>query len=194
MGRSSHPKWNVRTRSSELQRLPWLEVFREAVELPDGRVIDDFFTVDMQDFGVVAAFTDQHEVVVEHLYRHGSKGMTWSLPAGYIHDGESPLDGTRREFREETGYEAEEWVAVGRFIVDGNRGCGWCHCFVARGARKVREPKSEDLAEVEVSLLPWDRLLELLFTGEIIELASAATIGLAAVELGSRINDREGTH
>ena len=104
------------------------------------------------------------------------------------------MDATRREFREETGYEAEEWVAVGRFIVDGNRGCGWCHCFVARGARKVREPKSEDLAEVEVSLLPWDRLLELLFTGEIIELASAATIGLAAVELGSRINDREGTH
>ncbi len=165
---------------------PWLEVFRESIELPDGRVVDDFYSVEMQDFGVVAAITDQREVVVERLYRHGPGRMTWSLPAGFVQEGESPLEATIRELREETGFEAREWTPLGRFVVDGNRGCGWCHCFLARGARRLHLPKSEDLAEVEVSLVPWGRLIELLANGEVSELASAATLGLAGINLGNQ--------
>jgi len=176
--------WKVRGRRSELRRLPWLEVFRETVELPGGRLVDDFYTVEMQDFVVTAAFTVSGDVVVERLYRHGSRRVTWSLPAGYVHEGEEPLGSAMRELREETGYEADRWTAAGRFIVDGNRGCGWCHCFVAHGARRVGEPVSDDLADVEVSEMPWDRLLELLAAGEVTELASAAAIGLACVRLG----------
>lgn len=185
---SDDPHWRVRARKSELHRPPWLEVLRESIELPDGRVIDDFYSVQMQDFGVVAAFTDKREVVVERLYRHGPNRLTWSLPAGYVQEGESPLEATVRELREETGYEAGEWIPVGSFVVDGNRGCGWCHCYVARGARQVQEPKSDDLAEVEVSLVPWARLIELLAAGEITELASAATIGLACTRLGPQVS------
>src|SRR5438445_2448374 len=171
--------WKMRTRRSELQRHPWLEVFRETVELPGGRLVDDFYTVEMQDFVVTAAFTVSGDVVVERLYRHGSRRVTWSLPAGYVHEGEEPLGSAMRELREETGYEADRWTAAGRFIVDGNRGCGWCHCFVAHGARRVGDPVSDDLADVEVSELAWDRLLELLAAGEVTDLAVAAAIGLA---------------
>jgi 8-oxo-dGTP pyrophosphatase MutT (NUDIX family) len=178
--------WKVRDRRSELKRAPWLEVFRETVELEHGGRVDDFYTVEMQDFSVVAAFTPGGDVVVERLYRHGSRQMTWSLPAGYVHEGEEPLGSAIRELREETGYDAREWIPVGRFVVDGNRGCGWCHCFVARGARQVQEPKSDDLAEVEVSLTSWDRLLELLAAGQVTELASAAAIGLACIHLGTK--------
>lgn len=161
-------------------------MFQETIELPDGRRVDDFYSVQMQNFGVVAAFTEKREVVVERLYRHGPRGVTWSLPAGYVHSEESPLEATVRELHEETGYEATEWIPVGRFVVDGNRGCGWCHCFLAHGARKVHEPKSDDLAEVEVSQVPWNRLLELLAAGQVTELASAAAIGLASIHLGTK--------
>jgi ADP-ribose diphosphatase len=178
--------WKVRSRRSELRRRPWLEVFRETVELDGGGRVDDFYTVDMQDFSMVAAFTASGDVVVERLYRHGARRMTWSLPAGYVNAGEDPLASAIRELREEAGYQASDWTPLGRFVVDGNRGCGWCNCFVARGAERVAEPESADLAEVEVSLVPWDRLIELLAAGEVTELASAATIGLARIHVGTK--------
>lgn len=177
------PRWKVHDRRSELARPPWLQVFREKIELPNGHTIDDFYSVEMQDFGVVVPFTNSGEVVIEHLYRHGPNQMTWSLPAGYIDDDESPLDATRRELLEETGYVADSWSHIGRFIVDGNRGCGWCHCFIAHGAKRLHEPRSDDLAEVEVRVVPWNRLLELLAAGDITELASAAALGLAWIHL-----------
>ena len=179
-------------RQAAFQGRPWLEVFRESIELPDGRVVDDFYSVEMQDFGVVAALTDQGQVVVERLYRHGPGRTTWSLPAGFVQEGESPLQATKRELREETGFEAREWTPLGRFVVDGNRGCGWCHCFIARGAHVVGVPTSDDLADVEVSLLEWDRLVELLAAGEISELASAATLGMACIHLGGPGVDSQG--
>ena len=185
MSRSTEAGWKVGSRRSELSRLPWLEVFRETIELPDGRQVDDFYSVEMQDFVVIVALTEAGEVVVERLYRHGAGRVTWSLPAGYVQPGEDPLGAAIRELREETGCEAAEWTLLGRFIVDGNRGCGWCNCFLAIGTKQVDEPHSDDLAEVQVSITPWGQLAGLLASGDVAELASAAAIGLALMHHGT---------
>lgn len=178
-------RWKVRRRSSEVQRRPWLEVFKETIELPDGRLVHDFYSVEMQEFVVVVAVTLAADVVVESLYRHGPARITWSLPAGYLHPGEGPLAAAIRELREETGYEAANWSPLGHFIVDGNRGCGWCHCFIAQRAERTVDPRSDDLAATEVVIMSLERLLELLAAGDVVELASAAAIGLAAIRLGA---------
>jgi ADP-ribose pyrophosphatase len=164
-----------------LRRLPWLEVFEERIDLPDGRLIDDFYAVEMQDFVVIVALTKAREVVVERLYRHGAGRVTWSLPAGHVQEGEAPLASAVRELREETGCQAANWTSLGRFVVDGNHGCGWCNCFLAEGTERVAEPESDDLAAAEVSILPWGRLLGLLADGDVAELASAAAIALAVM-------------
>jgi ADP-ribose pyrophosphatase len=108
MNRPSDPRWKVRGRHSELRRPPWLEVFKEKIELPDGRLVDDFYSIEAQDFAVVVALTPDAKVVVENLYRHGSGRVIWALPAGFLHPGESALESAIRELREETGYEAAQ--------------------------------------------------------------------------------------
>jgi 8-oxo-dGTP diphosphatase len=43
---------------------------------------------------------------------HDPYGGKWDVPGGFLEEGEAPLDGLRRELREETGLEVEP----GRFV------------------------------------------------------------------------------
>ena len=45
----------------------------------------------------------------------------WDLPGGFLEEGEEPLDGLRREFREETGLDVEPVEWLGAFLDPYNR-------------------------------------------------------------------------
>jgi ADP-ribose pyrophosphatase len=94
------------------------------------------------------------------------------------------LAGAKRELREETGYEADRWEPLGRFVVDPNYGCGAMHAFMAHDARKVSAPDSGDLEEQELVIVPFREALAKLRSGEVAQQSTAAALGLAAIALG----------
>jgi ADP-ribose pyrophosphatase len=165
-----------------------MEVGDERVELPDGRIVDGYLWVKTREFAIVVAVTPDGDVILERSYKHGPRRVATSLPAGYLEDGEAPLDAARRELREETGYEAEEWQSLGSFTVDGNYGVSTEHVFLARGARRVRDAGGaghDDLEEIELLRLPVSEAIALIQNGEVVQLSSAAALALAAVALSS---------
>ena len=180
--------WRTLSRRTLLERPPWVAVGDERVELPDGRVVDDFNWVRLRDYAVVVALTDGGEVVIERSYKHGARRVAISLPAGYLEQDEDPQTTARRELLEETGYAARTWSPLGRFVVDGNTGCGEMHAFLARGASRVAEPASGDLEEIAVELMPFAALVQALRDGEIAQLGTTAAIGLARLAM-----DADGT-
>jgi len=163
-----------------LNRLPWLRVSLEDVQLPDGRVIEGFSTIETPDVAVVVAVTPDELVLVEHSYKHGLGRVCLNLPAGYINHGEIPLVAAQRELREETGYEGDDWISLGSFITDGNRGGGTNHLFLARNVHQVAEPDSGDLEEISLSLMPLKDLVRATQAGEVGSVAIAAAVGMAA--------------
>lgn len=171
--------WVVESSTSILRREPWLEVFEEHIRLPDGRRVDDFYTIQLRNFVAVAALTTRDELLVVSHYRHGPRRVTRSLPSGFIEPGETPAEAAKRELLEETGYVAEGWREVGGWVVDGNRRCGVEYVFIATGAHPVAEPTQDDLAGATVELISVDEAVDGLWRGDISELASAAGIALA---------------
>jgi len=149
---SKHQKWESLTKVSILNKNPWFEVFSESVRLPDGKVIPEYYGIEMPHYTTVFAMTKEKKIMVLRCYSHVIGEVSLTLPGGMIEDGESSLEGIQREFLEETGYVAKEWKYLGPFIGNSTRGCGTFHLFFATGAYFVKEPDSGDLEELELLL------------------------------------------
>jgi len=158
---------------------PWLEVAVEKIALPDGRVIEDFLQLRARDFVVVVPFTADGQIVMIRSYKHGPRRVTLALPAGLLDDDEQPERAAQRELLEETGYEATSWERIGSFVVESNYGLNTEHAFIARDARKVREPQSGDLEEIVVELHDRKEAIAAIRSGDVAQLSSAAAIALA---------------
>ncbi len=144
--------WKVMDKEKLLERKPWLDVYRESLELPGGKIVTDYYGITMPNYTAVFAVTQDQKIIILRCYRHAIGEVTLTMPGGMIEDGESPLEGIQREFLEETGYVAKYWKSLGTFAGSSTRGCGTYHLFFATGAYPVKEPDSGDLEELELLL------------------------------------------
>jgi ADP-ribose pyrophosphatase len=182
--RASAPRpWRTLARRVVADLRPWLRLWAEDVQLPDGRVVEGFVGLEMPDYVMVVALTPEEGVVALRSYKHGPGRVCLNLPAGYLEPGEEPLATARRELLEETGYVAETWSALGSFAADGNRGAGTAHLYLAREARRIAEPDSGDLEEMQVEVVALEELLRATRDGGVAVLPVAAAVGLTAARL-----------
>ena len=137
--------WRTRSRRTLLDRRPWIAVESHEVELPDGRVVEDWPWLVGREFVNVVPVTDDETFVVFRQVKYAVEGTSLAPVGGYVDEGEDPATAARRELLEEAGYEAGELTPLGRYVVDGNRGAGVGHLFLATGARRVAEPDADDL-------------------------------------------------
>ncbi|MDX2229363.1 MAG: NUDIX hydrolase [Leptolyngbyaceae cyanobacterium bins.349] len=158
---------------------PWLRLSIEQIELPDGRVIDDYYRIQMQDYVVIFAQVPDGRVILLNQYKHGVGKVSLTLPGGGLIKDEAPLAAAQRELLEETGYVAASWRSLPNFISSANYRCCEGHIFVAEQAQKVAEPNSGDLEEMEVVLLPPEELVQAVQQGQVVVLGALAAIALA---------------
>jgi ADP-ribose pyrophosphatase len=72
--------------------------------------------VDVVEHGAslaIVATPAPNELVLVRQYRHPARSSLWEIPAGTAEPGETPIEGARRELREETGYLAGRIQAIG---------------------------------------------------------------------------------
>ncbi|MBI3361790.1 MAG: NUDIX hydrolase [Chloroflexi bacterium] len=177
--------WEVLSSRQLLDLSPWLTVTTQEVRLPNGTILSDYVVAPTREYSMVVALTSDERILLVKQYKHGLGHEAIELPAGYLDSpDEPPLECAKRELREETGCAADEWMPLGSFALDSNRGPTRCHFFLARGLRRVGDldlDPSEALAPL--SATP-PEALALVQSGQIECIACAAAILLGLVQLG----------
>jgi ADP-ribose pyrophosphatase len=171
--------WKTLSRRVLLNHSKYLVVEEHAVELPDGRVIENWPWLITPDFVNVVAVTEGGQFLCFRQTKYGIEGDSLAPVGGYLEPGEEPLVTAQRELLEETGYEATEWIPLGHYRVDPSRGAGTGYFYLACGARRVAEASSDDLEEQELLLLSRADLEAGLAECRFKALAWAAAVALA---------------
>lgn len=176
--------WRTLASRPLLDRTPWLAVWEEDVQLPDGQQITGYLRTAARDYAMVFALRTDGVVPLVRQYKHGTGADSLDLPAGYLDSPEeSPLAAAQRELHEETGLVADHWLPLGRLVIDTNRGDNRAHLFLALDARHEGSPHLDPTEALEVSFHTPAQLLELIRCGAIDSMASVAGIMLALPRL-----------
>lgn len=158
----------------------WITVWHDDVTRPDGG--DGIYgVVHFANLaaGVVALDHDDRVCLVGQ-HRYTLDEWSWEIPEGGVPPGEAPLDGMRRELREETGVEAAEWVELARVhlsnSISDEAGVLYLATHLTQG-----DASPEPTERLEVRWLPFDEALAMTLDGRITDALSI--IGLQRVAL-----------
>lgn len=172
--------WRTLASRPLLDRQPWLTVWEEDVELPNGLRITGYVRTMTREYAMVFALLEDGTVPLVRQYKHGIAGPSYDLPAGYLDTAdESPLAAAQRELREETGLVAVSWQPLGHLILDTNRGNARAHLYLARDVRTSGPQELDPIEALEVTYHTPAELLAMVRRGEIDSMASVAGIMLA---------------
>jgi ADP-ribose pyrophosphatase len=100
--------------SKEVLQNKLFRVVDEVATDPSGFEIHRFI-IRHPGSAVMMAVDDRNRILLVRQFRLPAKQELWELPAGRLDPGESPLEAAKRELREETGYQANEWVELVSF-------------------------------------------------------------------------------
>ena len=175
--------WKTLNKRTVLENGKWVTVEYRTIELPNGQIIEDWAWIILPEYVNVVAVTELGRFLCFQQVKYAVEGVTLAPVGGYIETGEAPLAAAQRELLEETGYSASEWINLGNYVVDGNRGAGVAHFFLAKGVVKVQEIKADDLEEQEMVLLDRPEIEAALRAGAFKVLAWSAVMALALMHV-----------
>jgi 8-oxo-dGTP pyrophosphatase MutT (NUDIX family) len=163
----------------------WITVWHDEVDRPDGS--DGIYgVVHFANVAVaVVALDDEDRLVLVGQHRYTLDEYSWEIPEGGVPADESPLEGAKRELREETGVEAADWRELARLDLSNSITDERAVVFLATGLTHG-EPEPDPTEALEVRWAAFDEALAMTLDGRITDILSVAAIQRVALSRAAR--------
>ena len=168
-------EWKV-LESEYLVRRPWLTARRDRLELPDGRIIPEYYVLEYPDWVNVIAITKAGQFVMERQYRHAARKISLELPCGVMEEGETPLEAAQRELLEETGFGGGQWKKLMELSPNPSAMSNTTHCFLAIGVEKIAEQHLDETEELSVLFMTKEEVKRMLNENQICQALMVAPL------------------
>lgn len=152
----------------------WIRVNEDQVIRPGGDK-GIFGVITMKEGSTVLPISDEGDVYLVREYKYGIAAMSVEAMSGGLDGNESPLEGAKRELREELGYGAQSWTYLGYVDPFTTLVRSRNHMFLAEGLEAgsaVDDPNEV----VEALRMPLADAVEMVMNAEITHSASCVLL------------------
>ena len=157
----------------------WIDFRKSTYRFPDGRFFEPYYSYSRRDYVVVVASDEDGNYICVRQFRQGIRKVTTEFPAGgiereggreYISDdttrAEDELEAAKRELKEETGYESDDWKFLFKVPSNATMADNYAYIFEAKNCRKVSGQSLDETEYLNVSKHGAGEIEEMIKSGE----------------------------
>lgn len=126
-----------------------------------------FSILEAPDWINVIAMSKEDDIILVEQYRYGIEAPTLELPGGVTDPGESPEQAAVRELKEETGYEGDEVIYLGKVSSNPAMQTNFTHTYLIKNCIKVSDQQLDGNERINVHKIPMHSFLDLVGNGEV---------------------------
>jgi len=169
--------------SRPIYQNPWTSMREDIVEMPNGKTTV-YGVVECGECVGILPFVDESNVILVRQYRYVfDENNRWEMPTGGVKDGESLLEATHRELREETGFDAKQLEQIDTYYTSKSVMHEIAHLYIGRYLTQVQAvPDETEFLDMET--FPFDQVLQMVLKSEIRDSMTVIAVLLAARRFG----------
>jgi len=157
----------------------------------DGQIISDWiFINEPNQINVLVHEQSSDKFILFRQQKYALPGINYAVLGGTIEGHEIDLDAAKRELKEELQLQSNEWIPLGKYRVNVNRGEGNVSLFFAKNSTPLSNERMienqlafDELEHQQKVRLTRNELTDLLLKGQIAEVKWSACVALALLHL-----------
>jgi 8-oxo-dGTP pyrophosphatase MutT (NUDIX family) len=161
------PESWTRIESTEIADCRVFKVREDICKRVSEDIRHNFFVIENPDWVNIIAVTKDEMVVLIEQFRHGTEEIILEIPGGMIDKGEKPESAARRELAEETGFEAEEFIYLGKSRPNPAIQNNTIFHFLAKDCIKSQNTNFDEHESLITKLVPYNSVKNLILNAEI---------------------------
>lgn len=160
-------KWKILS-EEDVSPSSWFPILKHVVELPNKKIIDDYFISPFGSAVMVLPFTLKREIVLVKQYKHGLGEILIELPAGFQQSDKSIEESALAELLEETGIQTTlgNLEFIGKISNNPTKTNQITHGFLARNVEFNSVQHFDNTEDIEVLVVKPKEVLDMIRRGE----------------------------